>query len=289
MKKDALKITKRLLCNTAGSIIYAAGIALFLDPNGLAPGGVSGISIILHEAFGIFGTGTWIILLNIPIMLLGVWKLGFKFLFSTIWSVAVSSLAINFFSGYLPVPTHDPLLACVAGAVLVSSGIGIVFRAGGTTGGTDVIVKLLRIRFPHVSTGAIFAVTDGLVVIAAGLVFGSVDHSLYAGIAVLLQSFVLNMVLYGSDEARLVYIISAKDRVISERFMSELDAGVTYLNGSGAYTGDAKSVLMCVMKMRTLPQAREIVREEDKDAFMIVTKATSVFGEGFKSHDAAEL
>lgn len=289
MKKTAINTAKNLLLNIAGSVIYAAGVAMFLDPNGLAPGGVSGISIILHELFGIVETGTWVVILNVPIMLLGLWKLGFRFLYSTIISVLVASGAMNLFAEFPGSLTDDPLLACVAGAVLVSAGIGLVFRSGGTTGGTDVIVRLLRIRFPHLSTGVIFSVTDGIVVVAAGFAFGNIDNSLYAGIAVLVQMFVLNTVLYGSDEARTVYIISKKDDVIATRLLQELDAGVTFLEGRGAYTGDKKQVLMCVMRMRTLPSARAIVKQEDEDAFMIVTKATSVFGEGFKSHSAEEL
>ncbi len=289
MKKNAVNVAKNLLLNTVGSIIYAAGVAMFLDPNGLAPGGVSGISIILHKLFDFFETGTWVIFLNVPIMLLGLWKLGFRFLYSTIWSVVIASVAMNLFSEFPGSLTDDPLLASVAGAVMVAAGIGLVFRSGGTTGGTDVIVRLLRMKFPHLSTGVIFSVTDGIVVVAAGFAFGNIDNSLYAGIAVLVNMFVLNTVLYGSDEARMVYIISKKDDLIAARLLNELDAGVTFLDGTGAYTGDKKQVLMCVMRMRTLPSARAIVKQEDGDAFMIVTKATSVFGEGFKSHSDEEL
>lgn len=280
---------KNLLLNTVGSIIYAVGVGLFLDPNRLASGGVTGIAIILTEIFGL-ETGTWVIILNIPLMIIGVWKFGFKVLFSTIWSLCITSFSINILVECMPLGlTSEPILAALAGATLVSVGIGLVFRAGGTTGGSDIAVKLLRLKFPHISTGGIFLLTDGIIVAAAGFAFKNADLALYAGIAVLVQALVLNMVLYGSDEARMVYIISKHNRKISERFMSELDAGVTYLNGEGAYTGDEKQVLMCVMKMKTLPVAREIVRDEDNEAFMIVTKATSVFGEGFKSHDSAEL
>lgn len=289
MKKSLRKWLPKLLQNTAGSIIFAAGVALFFDPNNLAPGGVSGIAIITNYFFPFLETGSWIMVFNIPILVAGLVVLGFRFLFSTIYSVVISSLAINYIASHFEPLTNDLLLASVAGSVLVSAGIGLVFRAGGTTGGTDVIVKLLRRKFKHLSTGTVFLITDGMVVLASGILFGSIDLSLYAGIALLVSMVVLNMVLYGSDEARTVYIISDRDKEISDRLLTDLDLGVTILHGEGAYTGDRRHVMMCVMKNRALPQAREIVRDTDPKAFVFVTKATAVFGEGFKSHYEGEL
>ncbi len=289
MTNKIKRIIKNYLLITVGCILFAAGVSLFLDPNHLASGGVSGLSIIIGSLVDIFPTGTWVAIINIPIMIAGVWKLGIKILVPTVYAVAVSSAAMNILEELVPPVTANPLLACCGGAVLVSVGVGLVFRGGATTGGTDIIVKLLRLRFPHVSTGTIFLFADGAVCLLSGFVFKNVDSALYAAIALFIQMYVLNMVLYGSDEARMVYIISEHDQIISERFLKELDVGATYLNGSGAYTGKDKKVLMCVMKMRTLPQAREIVKTEDSNAFMIVTKATSVFGEGFKSHAEEDL
>lgn len=272
-----------------GSLLYAAGVTLFLAPNSLASGGVSGLSIIIGHFVESVPIGTWVIIFNIPIMIAGVWKLGFKILVPTFFALAVSTVAMNLFQAYVPPLAQNPLLACAAGGVLASAGIGFVFRGGATTGGTDIIVKLLRLKFPHISTGTIFLFADGVICLISGIVFRDIDKALYAGIALFIQMYVLNMVLYGSDEARMVYIISEKDGIIAERLLKEIDVGATYLYGCGAYTGKDKKVLMCAMKMRILPQAREIVRAEDTDAFMIVTKATSVFGEGFKSHTEDDL
>ena len=289
MTDKVKNIIKKYLLITIGCIIFSAGVSLFLDPNNLAPGGVSGLSIIIGSFVDLFSTGTWVAIINVPIMIAGVWKLGMKILIPTLYAVVVSSATMNIWESLVPPVTENLLLACCCGAVLVSVGVGLVFRGGATTGGTDVIVKLLRLRFPHVSTGTIFLFADGAVCLLSGFVFKDVDNALYAGIALFIQMYVLNMVLYGSDEARMVYIISERDSVIAERFLKELDVGATYLNGNGAYTGNEKKVLMCVLKMRTLPQAREIVKIEDSNAFMIVTKATSVFGEGFKSHAEDDL
>jgi len=272
-----------------GCILFAAGIALFLSPNSLAPGGLSGVAIIICHFWDVLPVGTWVIIINIPIILLGIWKLGFEFLVPTLVAIPLTSLFMNLFSAYVPTVTENEFLACVAGGVLVAAGIGLVFRGGATTGGTDIIVKVLRTKFKHLSTGSTFLIVDGVICITSGIVFKDVEKALYAGIALCIQMFVLNTVLYGSDEARIVYIISKNDDIVAERLLHELDVGATYLYGCGAYTGKDKKVLMCVMKMRTLPQARALVRKVDDDAFMIVTKATSVFGEGFKSHTEDDL
>lgn len=289
MPKRVKQTIKNYILTTIGCLMYAAGVALFLGPNNFASGGVSGISIIIRNFYDGISLGTLVAIFNIPIMILGAWKLGVKILLPTFYALGISSLFMNLFESHVPPITQNPLLACVAGSVIAAAGIGIVFRGGATTGGTDIIVKLLRLKYKHISTGTIFLVIDGLICLTSGIVFKDMDKALYAGIAVFIQMYVLNTVLYGSDEARMVYIISDRDSVIAGRLLEELDVGATYLKGEGAYTGADKKVLMCVMKMRMLPQARDIVRYEDPKAFMIVTKATSVFGEGFKSHIEDDL
>lgn len=289
MLKKIPRALKNYILVTIGCVLYAAGVSLFLAPSELASGGVSGIAIIINSIIDFLPTGTWVVILNVPIMIAGVWKLGAKILLPTFYALGVSAGAMTLFELFFPPVTDNVLLACVGGAVLVAAGIGLVFRGGATTAGTDIIVKLLRLKFQHISTGAIFLFTDGLICLASGLVFGDIDKALYAGIAVFIQMYVLNVVLYGSDEARMVYIISERDEEIAERLLKEVDAGATFLRGNGAYTGKDRKVLMCALRMRAVPQAREIIKQVDSDAFVIVTKATSVFGEGFKSHVEDDL
>ena len=290
MKKKALKerFVDYILI-TLGSLIFAVGISLFLDPNDLAPGGVSGIAIIINHFWQPVNVGIIIVILNIPIMIIGVIKFGFRFLFSSIYAVAVSSAAMEILSRTVGAVTDDKLLAAVAGGALQAIGIGMVFRAGATTGGTDIIVRVLRQKFRYLKTGTLFMFIDGVIIVVSGIVFKDLNVALYAALALTVYMAVFNAVLYGGDSARLVYIISNSKEKIAERIMNELDAGATILDGKGAYTGQKKEVLMVVLRMRSLPEARDIVREEDKNAFMIVTRATSVFGEGFKSHDEEDL
>ncbi|MDD4164881.1 MAG: YitT family protein [Eubacteriales bacterium] len=287
MKKTALNILKNYALITVSCFIYAVGISLFLDPNRLAPGGVTGIAIIINNITD-FPTGTLVLIINIPIMVIAVLKLGFKLFVSSIYALIISSFAINLLAPYGPV-TDDLLLASITGAVLVGVSIGLIFRAGATTGGADIIVKLLRLRFKHIKTGRIFMISDGIVVAISGFVFKNINVALYAGISVLIQSFVLDLVLYGTDGARLLYIISDNENDIAERFMKELDVGVTYLQGRGAYTSKNKKVMLCAMRKQLLPRARGIVLQHDENAFMIVTSANQVFGEGFRRHDSIDL
>ncbi len=288
-KHKAWQFLSKAFLLTLGSLMFAFGVACFLDPNSLAPGGVSGISIIINKFIPAIPTGTLIIIINVPILIIGAVKFGLRFLASTIYSVIVSSLAVNIFSQYVGRITDDLLLAAVAGAVMTGVGIGLVFRMGATTAGTDIIVKLLKLKFRHMKTGMVFTIVDGTVVVISGLVFREFDIVIYAAISLFASTMIMNKVLYGGDGARLIYIISPKNKEIADRFMTDLDAGATFLEGSGAYTEKNVEVLMVALRTRALPQAKDIVKNEDPSAFMIVTNATQVFGEGFRPHDSEEV
>lgn len=272
---------------TVASAIYSVSVSLFLDPNSLAPGGVTGIAIILNRLIPV-ETGTLFLMINIPILLLGAWKFGLQFIFSTIYSTVLISLFTNLLSGFEPLTT-DPLLAVLVGGSLSAIGIGWVFKAGATTGGTDIIVKLLRRKMPHLKTGKLFLAVDTIVVAASAFVFQDIDVALYAGLAVIVISLVMDLVLYGRDEAKLVFIISDKSEQITKRILEELDIGVTYIQGTGAFSGKGKQVILCAVKKAMAPKTEEIVKEEDPQAFMIITSATEIYGEGYKSYFSEKL
>ncbi len=272
---------------TIFSFTYAVGISLFLDPNNLAPGGISGISIMLSRITPI-ATGTWIMLLNVPIMALGLWKFGFKFLISTIYCTYISSFFTNLLSGYGAL-TSDKLLAALAGGTIMAVSLGMVFKAGATTGGVDIIVKVLRLRYKHLKTGNLYLMMDAAVVTLSGIMFRNLETALYAAVTIFVNSVVLDTVLYGKDGAKMIYIISDHPKQITERLLADLDIGVTSLHGEGAYSGKDKEVLMCVMRKPLAPKAQQIVKEEDAEAFMIVSDATEIFGQGYKSYFSERL
>lgn len=272
---------------TIASAIYAVAVSLFLDPNSLAPGGVTGIAIIFNRLTGL-ETGTWMLVINIPILALGTWKFGFRFILSTMYCTGLTSLFTNMLTpvGAL---TNDPFLAAIVGGTLMAVGLGWVFKAGATSGGTDIIIKILRLKMPHLKTGALFLATDAMIVTASAVIFRNVDKALYAGLTVFITSVMLDLVLYGRDGAKLIYIISDHSETITKRLLEELDIGVTHVQGSGAYSGREKNVIMCAIKKQMSPKAEQIVKEEDPMAFMIVTSATEIYGEGYKSYFSEKL
>lgn len=266
---------------TIAAFLYSVAVSFFLDPNSLAPGGVTGIAIILNRLTGL-ATGTWLLIINIPILAIGTWKFGLRFIMSTMYCTAVTSLFVNLLAPIGAV-TADPFLAALVGGSLMAVGLGLVFKAGATTGGTDIIVKLLRLKFPHLKTGSLFLITDAIIVTMSAFVFKNIDVALYAGVVVVINSVLLDVVLYGRDGAKLMFIISDKYDAITKRLLEDLDIGATHISGSGAYSGKSKNVIMCVIKKQLSPKAEEIVREEDPASFLIVTSATEIFGEGYKS------
>jgi len=288
-KNKKIQFLVNMVLITIGCAIYAGGVFLFLDPNSLASGGISGVSIILSHLLKLLPTGTWIIILNVPLLLIAIWKFGFKFVFTTIYAIVISSAFMNLGSKYIGAATHDPMLAAFAGPVMVSAGIGILFHAGASTGGIDILVKLLRLKFKAISTGTIFMIFDIMVIIASAIAFKRFELSLYAGVCVVIQTVVLDKILYGFDSAKMIYIVSEKNEVITDRLLKELDVGATLVHSHGAYTGRNQPIIMCVLKKHQLPRAKEVIRDEDKNAFLIVTNATEILGEGYKSHETADL
>lgn len=279
--KKAVRLLKKLMIILVGTFIYAAGIGLFLDPNELAPGGVVGLSVILSHSVGI-ETGTWYFLLNIPIVILGWWKFGGKFISYSFLAVAFNSIFTNIF-GHFSAITDNLFLASIAGSILVGTGIGLVLRTGATTGGMDIVIKVLRKKYPAIKTSTFFITIDIIIVAIAGFVFKDFNLAMYAFITVVLQGRVMDFILYGSDEARLIYIVSNKTEEMLPRILEELEIGATVLTGKGGYSNQEREIIMCVIKKRGTPKLEEIVKEVDGKAFMIITSANEIYGEGYKN------
>ena len=265
---------------TLGTLLYAAGISLFLDPNSLAPGGAVGISIILNRLIGI-GTGTLYLLINIPILIVGQRKLGNQFIFRTLYVVVLNTLFTNVLTSLEPV-TQEPLLAAVAGSILLGTGMGTVFKCGAITGGMDIVVKMLRKKYKHIKTGSLFLAIDVTVVAISGLIFRNFNTAMYALITVALTGKVIDFILYGGDEAKLIFVVSDKSKLISEAIIKGVKTGITLIKGQGAYSNKEKNIIMCVVRKQVAPKVLEIVKEEDEKAFIIVSSATETFGEGYK-------
>lgn len=280
MLNHSLKSVKKYLIITLVSILYGAGTSLFLEPNELVPGGLTGIAMILNRFIPI-GTGTFFLIMNIPIIILAWYKFGGKFIISTLYAVGCVSVATDIFTGMTAV-TNEPLLAVFMGDILIAFSIATIFKCGATSGGADIIIKLLRLKYPHIRTGRLFMLFDISVVALSGILFHNIDAALYAFIGIFVMSAVMDLVLYGQDEAKMVFIISEKFEILASKIMSDVDAGVTFLTGRGAYTKKEKEVILCVVRKAVYPKVEEIIKAEDPAAFLIVTHAHEIYGEGYK-------
>lgn len=280
MLKSGWQNIKKYLIITLVSILYGAGTSLFLEPNDLVPGGLTGIAMILNRFIPI-GTGTFFLIMNIPIIILAWYKFGGKFIISTLYAVACVSVATDVFTGMSAV-TKEPLLAVFMGDILIAFSIATIFKCGATSGGADIIIKLLRLKYPHIRTGRLFLIFDISVVALSGVLFRNIDAALYAFIGIFVMSAVMDLVLYGQDEAKMVFIISEKSELLADKMMMDVDVGVTFLTGRGAYSKKEKDVIMCVVRKSIYPKIEEIIKEEDPNAFLIVTHANEIYGEGYK-------
>jgi len=280
MKEAAVKNLKSYVILTAAAVIYAVAISLFLDPNNIAPGGVTGISILVNR-FTKIPTGTVNMMINIPIVLLGLWKFGWRFICSTMYALALITVFINSLATYGAV-TDDLLIAAVIGGALIGVALALVFKAGATTGGIDIIVKVVRTKRRHIKTNILFLAFDSMVILASWMVFQDLTVAFYAGIAVITDSIVMDKILYGSDEAKMIFVICDKPEQVKQRLFGELDLTATIIPAKGAYTNAPKEMLMIVTRKQVYPKLEEVVKDEDASAFMIVSSASEIFGEGYK-------
>ena len=281
MRKNLLHEVKNLIIITVASLIYAVGISLFLDPNQLAPGGITGIAVILNRLVNV-ETGTLYFLLNVPIVVLGIWKFGIRFIAKTAYAIVMVSVLTNLLSP-IGALTDDLLMAGAVGGILTATGIGLIFKAGATTGGTDIIIKILRQKYRHLKTGFLFLCTDIIIVSISAFVFQDLKVAFYALATVIISGKALDYVLYGGDEAKMVFIMTEEPQKIGERLMKELEVGVTYLHGEGGWTGNEKRVVFSMVPNRLGAEVQDIVKHEDPLAFMVVTSANEIYGEGYKN------
>lgn len=278
--KSIIKEIRNCALISVASVIYAIAISMFLNPNDIAPGGITGVAILINR-FTKIPVGTLNLILNIPIVLLGLWKFGFRFIISTLYALGLIAVLTNKFASYGAI-TNDLLIASVLGGCMVAIALAMIFKAGATSGGTDIIIKILRLKWKHIKTNVFFLIMDSMVILASWIVFRDMTVAFYGGVAVVISSKVMDYWLYGSDEAKLIYIISTQPEKIKQRIMEELEITATVIQAKGAYSGDEREVLMTVMRKQMAPRAEEIVKEEDKHAFMIVSSASEIFGEGYK-------
>ena len=288
-KRAPLKLFLSYLWITLASVVYAVGFNWCYEPNQIGFGGITGVAQIVNALLPAAPIGTVVIILNVPLFLLG-WKfLGGHLLLSSLYAMFISSLAIDLLHLVCVFQPMDPVLATIYGGVLMGGSLGVIFLQGATTGGTDLIARLLKLRFGHLPMGTLVMAVDLVVIALAALAFHSLSSALYGLVSLYISSLVIDRVLYGLDNAKVAYIISDRPQEIIRSISTELDRGVTILRGAGAWSGEAKDVLMCAFKQKQIVALKRAVKETDPSAFLIVCDAHEVLGQGFHSYHQHDL
>ncbi len=285
LKKTLLPV----LIITLGSAVYALGFVWCYAPNGIAFGGITGVAQIVNFLIPALPIGVTVIVLNIPLFVLGWRLIGGRLLVTSLYAMALSSVFIDVLTPVYDWPPMEPLLACIFGGVLLGLSLGLVFQQGATTGGTDLMARLLKLKLAWLPMGKLLMGIDLAVIVAVAAVFRALDAALYGLVALYISTIVMDGVLYGLDTAKVAYIISDRNKEISAAIVKDLDRGVTILHGQGAYTGADKDVLMCAFKQREIAAIKAAVKDIDPAAFVIVCDAHEVLGEGFRDYKKDDL
>jgi len=270
-----------------GCIVYSTSINIFTAPNHIAPGGITGISTMLNYLFPFLPLGTMIFVMNIPLLIWGMFENGKHFLAKTIFATFTVSVLVDVISPFIQPYTYsgNPLLAAIFGGVLNGGGLAFIIYRGGTTGGTDIIAKNLNKRKPFLSMGTIVLAVDVIVIGAAAVVYKSLESALYSGITVFVVTKVMDSVIYGisGDNGKLILIITNKHEEIAQEIMNRMVRGVTLIDAQGGYNKDNKKVILCAVRPQQVYKIDSFVKNMDPGAFIVVTTAGAIKGNGFES------
>jgi uncharacterized membrane-anchored protein YitT (DUF2179 family) len=271
-----------------GSAVFALGFALFLLPNDMNAGGISGLAQIIVQLTGVGTVGFFSIIINLPLFILGGMKIGKRFFLGSLLGMILSSVLIDLFVQF-PAPQIDPLVATLYGGAICGLGLGVVFICGTSTGGSDILVRLLKLRWRHVPIGQISMVFDFFVAALTGVVFGDITKALYTGIAVFVTGLVVDAVVYRFDYSKVAIIISEHHEQIADEIGTKLDRGATFLNGEGSYSRKPTKVVLTAVKKQQVAELQAMVTRIDPDAFIIVQEAHQVLGDGFARYTKDSL
>ena len=280
-RSGLLKRLIKYLIIVVGSAVYAVGFQFFLYPNDVVSGGVVGIAMILNRLTGL-PVGLMTIIFNIPLFVIAWRHFGLDFLIGSLAGMAISSAFVDLFALCGLVLTDDPMLASIIGGVIKGAGLGAIYYVGATTGGIDIVAKMLRQKYAQLNFGTLILILDAVIITAYAVILGRYQSAMYSVIAMFVVSKVIDLALYGLDNSSLCYIISEKSEELTQTIITgTMHRGVTILEGKGAYSHQQKHVIMCVIKRTQIGELRRVVRSVDENAFFVVTDAKNVFGKGF--------
>ncbi len=273
-----------------GCLIYAISVALFSSPNNIAPGGVMGISILINHLLPVLPVGMLSLVLNVPLFVWGGVEIGWKYLSRSLSATVISSLMIDafeidFISSVVKPYTGNPLLVCIFGGILCGTGMSLIFNRGGSTGGTDIVSRIMHKKKPHISLGKFMVLCDAFVVAASVFVYGNIENALYAIVFIFASSKIVDIIVYGfaRNNGKLLFVVTSHYDEVTELILKDIDRGVTLLDAQGGYNKDNKKVILCAVRPNQVHQTTVLVHSVDPNAFVIVTTAGTISGEGFES------
>ena len=284
MKHTPRQYAKNYLYIVLASVVYALAFDWCFDPNGIAFGGITGVAQIINRFIPALPIGGMVFVFNLPLFLLG-WKLlGGHLLLSSLAAMSATSFFIDSLALIYTFPPMDPMLAAIFGGVLLGLALGVIFQQGATTGGTDLIARLLKLKLAWLPVGKILLFIDLAVIVCVALAFRSLNSALYGIIGLYISTIVMDGVLYGLDKSKVAYIISDAHEEITRYITHNMERGVTIIHATGAWSGEEKQVLMVAFNQREIVQIKQAVYEADPNAFLIVCDAHDVLGEGFRTY-----
>lgn len=282
-KNDIKQIIIDYIAITIGATIFSLGIVMFSAPNNIAPGGVSGIGTMLNHLFNI-PIGSVIIAVNIPLFIFSFRKFGKKFFYKSLYATFLTSTLIDVLPFVLEKHyIYSPLLASIFGGVAIGVGVGIIFLSGGTTGGADILAKLIKLKHPHLSLGTLVFIIDAVIVVSTLFVYGSIEALLYSTILFFVTSRAVDTIIFGAAKSKMLLIITSHPKEISKKIMDEIGHGVTLIPASGGYTDNEKTIVLSVVRPNEAHEINKFVKEIDRSAFTVITESTEVLGYGFQS------
>ena len=271
-----------------GCSLFGVGFNMFLSPAGLNAGGISGLGMIFVQFFNVGTVGGITTVINIPLFILAVFLLGKKFFVGSLVGMLSLSVAIDIFA-FLPAVDIEPLMCALYGGILAGAGLGIVFATGASTGGSDIIIRILKLRWRNTPIGVISIGFDLVIAALTGIVFKDIACALYSGVAIFITGKVIDLMVYSFDYSKVALIITDHYKEVAEQIAIQLDRGATYLNGEGSYTGAEKKVILTAVKRQQLAELKSLVVAIDPQAFVIVQEAHQVLGDGFTHYTKDSL
>ncbi|MCI9158436.1 MAG: YitT family protein [Lawsonibacter sp.] len=288
-KHDPIRLVRDYLWIALGSVIYSISFDWFYVPNQIGFGGLTALGMIFNHFSPAIPIGIVVLVINIPLFLLG-WKyLGGGTLVSSLFAMVATSVLVDLIAALYTFPPMDPMLAAVFGGVSLGVSLGMIFSKRATTGGTDLIARLLKLPFAWLPIGKLLMAVDLAMLLAVSIAFRSMESAMYGIIALYISTTVMDGVLYGLDRSKVAYIVTSEPQAVTEEIDRQLDRGVTYLHGEGSFSREEKLILMCAFKQKQIVPLKELVHELDPQAFLIVCDAHEVQGQGFRRYQKNDI